>query len=126
MTLSKAVVLAFVATLAAIMLAVFGWPTHVNAAPSKCKYDLVPTMMALGQKQVALHLLPEREREQFVHLVETQIGFRFPRVTNVLIVAYGGFLQYGIESGGCLSGPVIFARLPSEKRSGLTPMGVFA
>lgn len=120
---------------AALVVALSFPPAY--AAPAACVYTLEPTIQQLTEQKVKFLVLDAKQREQFladfIPAYQAKTGEKpafLDRITNVIFAVIEDELLFGLEYDGCLTGPAALSEflpnLPPEKRSGLTPAGIFA
>ena len=117
------------AAIAAIMLSV----ASPAVAGASCQFELAPTVEKLTADGTKFMVLDGDLLATFVAdleeavLAETGVAPDLSTVTGVLIATLQGEVFFGLVMDGCLTQPMPLARfLPQEKRSGWTPVGVFA
>lgn len=101
-------------------------PSPVHADEPQCRYNLTDTRVTLMTAEVPHAVLAWNDRDHFVAMLESALGFNFPAVSNVLIARLPQGVFYGLEIGGCLTAPALLVALPPQQLSGATPAGVFA
>ena len=113
----------------AMFAAVLVWANsgpRAYAQEVACQFNLTDARLGLMAAEVPHVVLPWNQRDHFVAMLESATGFNFPEITNVLIAQLQGGVFYGLEIRGCLTAPTMLSSPKDGRRSGATPVGVFA